>query len=377
MANTYTEKLKLRKPAEGDGNWADEMNSNAQIMEVVQAAILKDNYVVSGLVTSTAAGLVVDYTAGVVVINGTQFSVASGSKTAADNTDGTAAPNFLYVDSSGVMQISTTPPTGEYAPLAVVDTLSAAITRIGDLRHQKTPKAPLSGATFTGLVNLAAGADIASAATINLTEATGNCPRITGTTPTSEVIMNLGQPMFVVADGEWPLTYNATTNNINTGGANYTCTPGDVILYYKDLSGVVHGCIQQLNGTPEKGTWTPAVSFSTSNGDLAHTLQVGTYEKLPGICFCQMLVDFGETTASGGLSIGGLPFPARSVTNTKNYFHLSADSMTGTVGSVLGTIQPSATSFTVNMQDTGNLTGMTQVNTGSASRLAGNFFYFT
>lgn len=272
MPNTYTGKLKLRQPAEGDGNWADEMNSNAQIMEVVQAAILEDNYVVSGLVTSTAAGLVADYTAGVVVINGTQFSVASGSKTAADNTDGTAAPNFLYVDSSGVMQISVTPPTGEYAPIAVVDTLSAAITRIGDLRHQKTPKAPLSGGTFTGLVNLAAGADIASDTTVDLTAATGNFPRITGTTPTSAVTMNTGQPMTVIADAAWPLIYHATTNKLSTG-EDYTCAPGDKITYIKDNSGVVHGIIH------DSAAWTNYGEASTIVGWSAFTVKDIHYKR--------------------------------------------------------------------------------------------------
>lgn len=108
------------------------------------------------------------------------------------------------------------------------------------LRYEQGAK--LGGDTFTGLVNLAAGADIASGATLNLTAATGNCPRITGTTATSAVTMNIGQQMTVVADGAWPLTYHATTNKLSTG-ANYTCTAGDVINYHKDLSGVVHGVI--------------------------------------------------------------------------------------------------------------------------------------
>jgi hypothetical protein len=138
MANSYTYQLKLRKPTFGDGNWDDEINGNSQILEVALAAVLEDNYTVSGLVASAGSGLAVDYTSGVVVIAGTQYAVGSGSKTATDNTDGTSAPNFLYVDNAGVMQISTTPPTGEYVPIAVVDTLSAVITRVGDLRYQKT-----------------------------------------------------------------------------------------------------------------------------------------------------------------------------------------------------------------------------------------------
>ena len=111
------------------------------------------------------------------------------------------------------------------------------------VKRADTGNAKLAGSTFTGLVNLAAGANIASAATIDLTAATGNSPRITGTTPTSAVTMNTGQQMLVVADAAWPLVYHATTNKINTGGENYTCVAGDKVLYHKDSSGVIHGSI--------------------------------------------------------------------------------------------------------------------------------------
>lgn len=113
--------------------------------------------------------------------------------------------------------------------------------------------AALAGATFTGLVNLAAGANIASAATLDLTAATGNCPRITGTTATSAVTMNTGQQMVVVADGAWPLTYHQTANKINTRGVNYTCNPGDVVFYSKDASGIVHGIILANSGPGVSG----------------------------------------------------------------------------------------------------------------------------
>lgn len=95
---------------------------------------------------------------------------------------------------------------------------------------------------------IAAGANIASAATIDLTAATGNCPRITGTVATSAVTMNTGQWALVVADGAWPLTYHATTNKIS-GSADYTLAAGDHVLYHKDLSGIVHGLIIKANGT--------------------------------------------------------------------------------------------------------------------------------
>lgn len=129
--------------------------------------------------------------------------------------------------------------------------------------------AALSGATFTGLVNFAAGADIASAATINLTAATGNSPRITGTTPTSAVTMNTGQWELVVADAAWPLTYHATANKLNTGGSNYTCVAGDMVLYHKDSSGVVHGTIYPVSGeplVPRSSSPATAVGYSPGAG---------------------------------------------------------------------------------------------------------------
>ena len=141
-------------------------------------------------------------------------------------------------------------------------------------------KAALAGDTFTGLVNLAAGADIASAATVDLSTATGNSPRITGTTPTSAVTMTAGQNMVVVADGAWPLTYHATTNKLNTGGANYTCAAGDSVYYYKDLSGVVHGTIWPVSGQPISGIPPKVLAFTrafdAASGTVAYTGFGGT-----------------------------------------------------------------------------------------------------
>lgn len=108
--------------------------------------------------------------------------------------------------------------------------------------------AALAGATFTGLVNLKTGANIASAATINLSTATGNLVHITGTTPTSAVTMTAGQWMRCIADGAWPLTYHATTNRIS-GGADYMCTAGDTVDYFYDGTTVI-GNITKKDGTP-------------------------------------------------------------------------------------------------------------------------------
>jgi len=118
----------------------------------------------------------------------------------------------------------------------------------------------------------AAGADIVSAATIDLSAATGSTVRVTGTTATSAVTMSTGQWGLVVADGAWPLTYHATTNKINTGGVDYTLSAGDMVLYSKDLSGVVHGNIIKADGTSIVAT-APTIYDS---GDIAITINSAT-----------------------------------------------------------------------------------------------------
>jgi hypothetical protein len=106
--------------------------------------------------------------------------------------------------------------------------------------------AVLSTNTFTGAQNFAQGADIASAATINLTTATGNLVNITGTTAISAVTLGIGMTRLVRAVAALPLTYNATTNNI-TGGVSTVLAAGDHVFYH-NIGGVVYGLIMKANG---------------------------------------------------------------------------------------------------------------------------------
>lgn len=91
------------------------------------------------------------------------------------------------------------------------------------------------------------GADIASASTVDLTAATGNTVRITGTTPITAFTMNAGQQMELVAAGAFTLTYHATTMKIN-GGASYTCADGDRLRVFKDSSGIIYVNITKQTG---------------------------------------------------------------------------------------------------------------------------------
>jgi len=106
------------------------------------------------------------------------------------------------------------------------------------------------GIDITGWAKSAgAGADIASASTLDLTARTGNLVRITGTTATTAVTLNNGDRVWCYAVGAWPLTYNATTMPI-PGGASYTCAAGDMVIFTKNGNGDLTVEIVRRNGLP-------------------------------------------------------------------------------------------------------------------------------
>ncbi len=130
MGNTYTDKLKMRMVDLGDQGWDDEVNDNIQILEVLLASIKQGNSVISGLAPSDGGGLDVDYAVGGADVDGSEHSISGSSKTCT-----ASVKNWLYVDSSGVMQISTSAPTGQYLPIAMIDAGASALDRIADLRY--------------------------------------------------------------------------------------------------------------------------------------------------------------------------------------------------------------------------------------------------
>lgn len=85
----------------------------------------------------------------------------------------------------------------------------------------------------SGFIRFAFGGNVASAATVDLTAATGNTVHITGTTGISAWTMTAGQVMDVIFDGALTLTHNSTTNNL-PGAANITTVAGDRARYFYD-----------------------------------------------------------------------------------------------------------------------------------------------
>jgi len=132
-----------------------------------------------------------------------------------------------------------------------------------------TGTAAILGAnTFTALQTLSTGADIASATAVDLTGATGNVVVITGTTTSTSLTMAAGQQMTLIAAAAWPLTFHATTMNIN-GGASYTCAAGDRLYVVKDDDNVIRVSVTKQDGTSVVAPAGDALTFTDSGTGIA------------------------------------------------------------------------------------------------------------
>ena len=174
--------------------------------------------------------------------------------------------------------------------------------------------AALGANTFTGLQTLAAGTDIASAATLNLTAATGNLVRITGTTTTTAVTLNNGQYVVCYAVGAWPLTYHATNLPL-PGSANYTCAAGDMVIFSKDGNGDIHIEIVKRDGT--------AVATGGSGGTQIQPISASVASSALTISASALSLDFRSTTAGSGT--------VTTVSGTPSNLVVSSGSTLGTV----------------------------------------------
>lgn len=154
---------------------------------------------------------------------------AAAAETAADNAQAAAA-NALGV--AGTAQ----------------DTANAAASAVGG----KLDRAGGTSQQMTGQLFLKKGADIASAATVNLSTATGNTVHITGTTAITAFTMVAGEVVDVIFDGALTLTHHLTNNNL-PGGANITTAAGDRARYFYDGTTVWCMNYTRASGRPVVG----------------------------------------------------------------------------------------------------------------------------
>jgi hypothetical protein len=135
----------------------------------------------------------------------------------------------------------------------------------------------------------------------------------------------------------------------------------------------------------EEGTWTPALTFATP-GDLsvAYTTQVGAYTKIGNAVIAQFTIvtsSFTFTTASGNLTITGLPFSSINTTgqNYANAMRWSGITKAGYTSGV-SFLTPGSSSLLMRMDGSGvaeALVTAADTPTGGSVILGGTLVYFT
>lgn len=227
--------------------------------------------------------------------------------------------------------------------------ISGAPTTIAGYGITDAPTKTGSGASGSWPIDITgwsksagAGADIASAATLDLTPRTGNIVRITGSVATSAITLANGEWAICIPQAAWPLTYHATNMPLPSG-KNYTCRAGTRVWFMRDGGGTLHVEIRTPEGddTPV-GTVQPFAMRTAPAGWLkanAAAVSRATYVNL----FNEL--NYTATVAPNGT--GGIAWTSHG---------LSADSpvrfsSTGTypsgisAGTTYYVISPSANSF--------------------------------
>lgn len=112
--------------------------------------------------------------------------------------------------------------------------------------------------TFSSRLNEAKGANIASAATINLTTATGNLIHITGNTgPITAITIPVGAERTLIFDSTPTLTHSASL--LLPGTANITAAAGDRCIVRGDTAGA-----NVIDYIPANGRAVSAITYGLS-----------------------------------------------------------------------------------------------------------------
>lgn len=153
-------------------------------------------------------------------------------------------------------------------------------------------------------------ANVASAATLDLTGQIGKTVHITGTTAITALTMAAGQVIDLIFDGVLTLTHNATSNNL-PGAADITTAAGDRARYFYD--GTTVYCMQYQRVDGKAVVETPQASAQT----VRQTVLSGPVDS-NGLSSFGGSTGSTTVTASGALTAtaaGGVANRTGSITN--------------------------------------------------------------
>lgn len=151
MAIGYTEQLKYANPDAGECNWNYYWYKNQDQKDVIEAALLSKSRVKDGCIVSDQGSFVVGWTAGNVRIVDTDHAISGGTiAVSAASPDDPFLSNYIWLDNTATVNSTTTLPTGNFIPLAVIDTDQTTVLRVVDIRPIDLPGSGGGGLNWSG-----------------------------------------------------------------------------------------------------------------------------------------------------------------------------------------------------------------------------------
>jgi hypothetical protein len=206
----------------------------------------------------------------------------------------------------------------------VVGNGSAADVSLADRNLVTRLAVTIKGVNVVGTFDVARGADLASIAALNLTNATGNVVDVTGTTNITSIVLTDGAERLVRFSGI--LTLTNSVNLVLPTGLDIKTAAGDYATFVGRPGGVVH-CVSynRATGAPLVGGLldksrsitanTAATAVDLNTGDQAVVFKVAvaanttvTFSNPPtptnGELFSFTLITTNDGTAGRGLAFG-------------------------------------------------------------------------
>jgi hypothetical protein len=151
---------------------------------------------------------------------------------------------------------------------------------------------------------------------------------------------------------------------------NVTVSAGNLVIGTSgkgiDFSATAGTGTSELLSDYEEGTWTPAITYSVSNGDLSYASgsQQGHYTKVGRLVTVEISLVFSENTADGVVTIQNLPFVAASLTSTTSSGAWYSDNMVAISGTQTWLIpQNGGTLMLFRYSGTGTASELSNLNT--------------